>query len=85
MRGAETMTRRRGRIFAEPGGENIAAAQCLLRTTDPITRIRGREFTYRDAILIPTYHPAYLLRTPSAKREVWEDMKRVREILSGRS
>src|SRR3954464_5418620 len=61
------------------------AAQCLLRTTDPITRIRGREFTYRDAILMPTYHPAYLLRTPSAKREVWEDMKRVREILSGRS
>src|ERR1041385_7713797 len=59
------------------------AAQCLLRTSDPITRIRGREFTYRDAILIPTYHPAYLLRTPSAKREVWEDMKRVRAILAG--
>jgi DNA polymerase len=59
------------------------AAQCLLRTNDPITRIRGREFTYRDAILIPTYHPAYLLRTPSAKREVWEDMKRVRAILAG--
>jgi uracil-DNA glycosylase family 4 len=59
------------------------AAQCLLRTNDPITRIRGREFTYRDAILIPTYHPAYLLRTPSAKREVWEDMKRVRMILNG--
>jgi uracil-DNA glycosylase len=59
------------------------AAQCLLRTTDPITRIRGREFKYRDAILIPTYHPAYLLRTPSAKREVWEDMKRVRAILRG--
>jgi uracil-DNA glycosylase family 4 len=58
------------------------AAQCLLRTTDPITRIRGREFKYRDAILMPTYHPAYLLRTPSAKREVWEDMKRVREILN---
>jgi DNA polymerase len=58
------------------------AAQCLLRTTEPITRIRGREFTYRDAILIPTYHPAYLLRTPSAKREVWEDMKRVRAILN---
>ena len=61
------------------------AAQCLLRTNDPITRIRGREFKYRDAILIPTYHPAYLLRTPSAKREVWEDMKRVRDLLSGRS
>jgi uracil-DNA glycosylase len=59
------------------------AAQCLLRTTDPITRIRGKEFKYREAILIPTYHPAYLLRNPSAKREVWDDMKRVRAILSG--
>ncbi len=59
------------------------AAQALLRTGDPITRLRGREFAYRDAILMPTYHPAYLLRTPSAKREVWEDMKRVKEILSG--
>ena len=58
------------------------AAQCLLRSSDPITRLRGREYTYRDAILMPTYHPAYLLRTPSAKREVWEDMKRVRELLN---
>ena len=57
------------------------AAQALLKTTEPITKIRGREFTYRDAVLMPTYHPAYLLRTPSAKREVWEDMKRVRELL----
>jgi uracil-DNA glycosylase len=58
------------------------AAQCLARTDAPITRIRGREFTYRDAVLIPTYHPAYLLRNPSAKREVWEDMKKVRAILT---
>jgi DNA polymerase len=58
------------------------AAQSLLRTSDPITRLRGREFKYRDAILMPTYHPAYLLRTPSAKREVWEDMKRVKALLS---
>lgn len=57
------------------------AAQCLLKTNDPITRMRGREYKYRNAVLIPTYHPAYLLRTPSAKREVWEDMKRVRAIL----
>jgi DNA polymerase len=59
------------------------AAQSLLKTADPITRLRGREYRYRDAILMPTYHPAYLLRTPSAKREVWEDMKRVRELLRG--
>jgi uracil-DNA glycosylase family 4 len=58
------------------------AAQCLLRSSDPITRLRGREYKYRDAILMPTYHPAYLLRTPSAKREVWEDMKRVKALLS---
>jgi DNA polymerase len=57
------------------------AAQSLLRTTDPITRIRGREYNYRNAILMPTYHPAYLLRNPASKRDVWEDMKRVRAIL----
>jgi uracil-DNA glycosylase family 4 len=59
------------------------AAQSLLKTTEPITRIRGREYRYRDSILMPTYHPAYLLRNPSSKREVWEDMKRVRELLGG--
>ena len=58
------------------------AAQSLLRTDAPITRIRGREFTYRGAVLIPTFHPAYLLRNPSSKRDVWEDMKRVRAILT---
>ena len=58
------------------------AAQCLLKTDAPITRIRGREFDYRGAVLIPTFHPAYLLRNPSSKREVWEDMKRVRVLLT---
>jgi DNA polymerase len=57
------------------------AAQCLLKTNDPITKLRGREYRFRDATLMPTYHPAYLLRTPSAKREVWQDMKRVKSIL----
>ena len=57
------------------------AAQSLLKTTDPITRLRGREFEYRGATLIPTFHPAYLLRNPSSKREVWEDMKKVRSLL----
>ncbi len=59
------------------------AAQCLLKTTDPITRLRGRRFDYRGTTLVPTFHPAYLLRNPSAKREVWEDMKLVRAILQG--
>ena len=57
------------------------AAQTLLRTEDPISRLRGRVFTYRGAKLIPTFHPAYLLRNPSSKREVWEDMKLVRSLL----
>jgi DNA polymerase len=58
------------------------AAQSLLRTTEPITRLRGREYRYRNAVLMPTYHPAFLLRNPSAKRDVWEDMKRVRHLLA---
>jgi len=58
------------------------ATRALLRTLDPISRLRGRIFEYRGAKLIPTFHPAYLLRNPSSKREVWEDMKLVRRILN---
>jgi uracil-DNA glycosylase len=57
------------------------AAQALLRTDAPISRLRGRVFEYRGAKLIPTFHPAYLLRNPASKREVWEDMKVVRGLL----
>jgi uracil-DNA glycosylase family 4 len=57
-------------------------AQTLLRTLDPISRLRGRVFDYRGAKLIPTFHPAYLLRNPSSKREVWEDMKLVKRLLT---
>jgi DNA polymerase len=59
------------------------AAQALLRTNDPISRLRGKIFHYGDARLVPTFHPAYLLRSPERKREVWEDMKKVRELLRG--
>jgi uracil-DNA glycosylase len=59
------------------------AAQCLLKTTDPISRMRGRVFRYRGAQLIPTFHPAFLLRSPDRKRDVWEDMKKVRALLQG--
>src|SRR5262245_29647337 len=59
------------------------AARALLRTLDPISRLRGRVYAYRGAKLVPTFHPAYLLRNPASKREVWEDMKVVREILKG--
>jgi DNA polymerase len=58
------------------------AAQTLLRTEMPISRLRGQQFDYRGATLIPTFHPAYLLRNPSSKREVWEDMKLVKRLLN---
>jgi uracil-DNA glycosylase family 4 len=58
------------------------AARTLLRTVDPISRMRGRVYDYRGAKLIPTFHPAYLLRTPSSKREVWEDMKLAKKLLA---
>ena len=57
------------------------AARALLRTQDSISRLRGRVYEYRGAKLIPTFHPAYLLRNPSSKKEVWEDMKLVRNLL----
>jgi DNA polymerase len=57
------------------------AAQTLLRTKDPISRLRGRVYEYGAASLVPTFHPAYLLRSPERKRDVWEDMKKVRDLL----
>ncbi len=57
------------------------AAQWLLRTAEPISRIRGR-LGERDGIpVMPTYHPAYLLRNPAGKKDVWEDMKAVLHLL----
>jgi DNA polymerase len=57
------------------------AARSLLKTNDPISRLRGRVYEYRGAKLIPTFHPAFLLRNPDCRREVWEDMKKVRALL----
>ncbi len=51
------------------------AAQNLLKTTEAIGRLRGRLHTYQGMRVICTYHPAYLLRNPSAKRHTWDDMK----------
>jgi DNA polymerase len=51
------------------------AAQTLLQTNQSIGKLRGKVHRYRGAALICTYHPAYLLRNPNAKRDVWEDMK----------
>lgn len=53
------------------------AAQTLLQTETPITRLRGQFHSFRGTPLMPTFHPAYLLRNPEAKRDAWEDLKRV--------
>lgn len=59
------------------------AAQALLKTDLPISRLRGTFHDYHGARLLPTFHPAYLLRSPDKKRDVWDDMKKVRAVLSG--
>lgn len=51
------------------------AAQTLLKTETPISRLRGRFHEADGVRILPTYHPAYLLRNPEQKRAVWEDMQ----------
>jgi DNA polymerase len=53
------------------------AAQTILGSKDPISRLRGRFYDYMGFKVMPTYHPAYLLRNPEKKRDVWDDMKRL--------
>jgi uracil-DNA glycosylase family 4 len=50
-------------------------AQALLETAEPVGKLRGRFHRYRDSTVLVTYHPSYLLRNPSAKKHVWEDMQ----------
>ena len=57
------------------------AAQTLLRDQTPISKLRGKFFDYKGMKLIPTFHPAYLLRNPQDKRLVWEDMKKIKREL----
>ncbi len=56
--------------------------QYLLRSTAPISGLRGQFTPWEGIPVMPTYHPAYLLRTPSAKRQVWEDLQKVLEALA---
>jgi len=58
------------------------AAQALLKSQDSISRLRGRVYSYGGARLVATFHPAYLLRNPAAKRDAWEDMKVARGLLA---
>jgi uracil-DNA glycosylase len=57
----------------------------LLDTKIGITRMRGQFHEYYGVKVMPTFHPAYLLRDPSKKREVWDDMKKVRDYLNEQS
>lgn len=59
------------------------AAQMMLRTKIPISKLRGRFHNIDGVRFIATFHPAYLLRNPQKKREVWEDMKQIRAELAG--
>lgn len=56
--------------------------RALLRTKKPISQMRGEFHVYQGSQLMPTFNPAYLLRDPTKKREVWEDMKKVRDLLT---
>jgi DNA polymerase len=57
------------------------AAQTVLQTVAPISKLRGKFFDMDGIRVIATFHPAYLLRSPDKKREVWEDMKQIRAEL----
>jgi DNA polymerase len=61
----------------------LFATQLLLETKAPIGKLRGRVFRFRGTPLLPTYHPAALLRNPGLKRTVWEDVQLLRRILDG--
>jgi uracil-DNA glycosylase len=57
------------------------AAQTLLKTKLPISQLRGRFHLYQGVRVMPTFHPAFLLRNPDRKRAVWEDMQAVQREL----
>ena len=61
------------------------AAQTLLDTKETIGRLRGEFFEYQSTKFLATYHPAYLLRNPSDKKKVWDDIKKVRDFLQENS
>ncbi|MGH7682026.1 MAG: uracil-DNA glycosylase [Candidatus Eiseniibacteriota bacterium] len=59
----------------------LSAMQALLGTKASMTSMRGRTFEFRGVPLVPTYHPAALLRNPGLKRDAWTDLQRVRDML----
>jgi uracil-DNA glycosylase family 4 len=57
------------------------ATQSLLNSSEPVSRLRGRFHTLRHIRVMPSFHPAFLLRHPERKRDVWEDMKKIMALL----
>lgn len=57
------------------------AIQSLLKTKQGISSLRGKEYKYKNSIVIPTFHPSYLLRDETKKKDAWNDMKKIRAKL----
>lgn len=70
----------RPKVICALGG---VAAKCLLQTEESVGRLRGQWHNYQGIPLRVTYHPAYLLRTPSDKGKTWADIQEVMKVLSG--
>lgn len=66
------------RVICALGG---VAAHILLETATPISRLRGRFHDFKGIPVMPTFHPAYLLRNPQKKRDVWEDVQKIMKML----
>ncbi|HPD16969.1 MAG TPA: uracil-DNA glycosylase [Planctomycetota bacterium] len=60
------------------------AVRGLLQSKESITRLRGQFIRWRGILVMPTFHPAYLLRNPAEKRVVWEDVQKVRDVVLGK-
>ncbi len=61
------------------------STKTILMTTEGISKLRGRFGQYKGIKVMPTFHPSYLLRNPGAKKQVWEDMKKIMAYLSEHS
>jgi DNA polymerase len=65
----------------------VALGKCaiyaLLNKNEPLSLLRGKFYRYKSILVMPTYHPAHLLRWPEKKKETWQDMKKVMEFLKG--
>lgn len=57
------------------------ATKTLLKTNEPISRLRGRVYDYHGARLVPTFHPSFLLRSPNQKKYAWDDLKKVLSLM----